>query len=266
MIKELETSTSMDDKGIINAVYTASISTTRSHSDALSKRLKPVQSQLTNSAKYEITDVTLLELLSNAILKTMEGNKHVPVPSWYDIIAPFYSIAPADMHPVVYVERLVKYLQCSRSAFVVALIYMQRIQTKHPKVVLTERNMHRLLITSIVISAKMLDDRIFSNSHYARVGGIGTVGELNRLEVLMMQMLDFDLFVFQEEYIVFILQMSMRQIPSLRLGFKQTIARMYSLGYNQAKSKDVMEGSEDGKETDGGQGSSKATATIVSGT
>jgi hypothetical protein len=39
---------------------------------------------------------------------------------------------------------------------------------------MTDRNAHRLLITSIVVSAKFFDDFYFKNSFYAKLGGIST--------------------------------------------------------------------------------------------
>lgn len=236
-----------DDDVTMKVVYRASPSAATSHSAIRSEQLQLLQTQVVNAGKYEITDDTLLVLLSHAVLQSIEKNEHVPIPSWHDITSPFFSKAPADMQPVVYIKRLVMYLNCSRSAFVVALIYIQRIQLKYPQLALVERNMHRFLVTSILIAAKTLDDRVFSNSHYACVGGLGTVEELNRLELKMMSMLNFHFFVYQEEYTVFILQMSMRQIPSLGIRFKLRITRKYRMAYFLAKSRKYKE---DRKEID----------------
>ncbi|CAN1246853.1 CYCP3-1 [Linum grandiflorum] len=57
---------------------------------------------------------------------------------------------------------------------------------------LTSLNVHRLLITSIMLAAKFVDDAFFNNAYYARVGGIST-GELNKLEMKFLFSIDFRL-------------------------------------------------------------------------
>ncbi|CAN1246856.1 CYCP3-1 [Linum grandiflorum] len=51
---------------------------------------------------------------------------------------------------------------------------------------LTSLNVHRLLITSIMLAAKFVDDAFFNNAYYARVGGIST-GELNNWKEKLLQ-------------------------------------------------------------------------------
>ncbi|XP_011040342.1 PREDICTED: cyclin-U4-1-like isoform X2 [Populus euphratica] len=43
-------------------------------------------------------------------------------------------------------------------------------------------NVHRLLITSVLVSVKFMDDIYYNNAFYAKVGGIST-REMNLLEV-----------------------------------------------------------------------------------
>ncbi len=43
--------------------------------------------------------------------------------------------------------------------------------------------------TGVVVGAKFLDDRVFSNAYYARVGGVST-DELNKMEREFIQLLD----------------------------------------------------------------------------
>ena len=56
-----------------------------------------------------------------------------------------------------YMERIFKYAGCSPSCFIVAYIYVDRyLQSTDAQ--LTSFNVHRLLITSIMIAAKFVDD------------------------------------------------------------------------------------------------------------
>ena len=51
----------------------------------------------------------------------------------------------------------------------VALIYIDRI-IESRNVVLTALNVHRLLITSLMLAAKFFDDLFYNNAFYAKLG------------------------------------------------------------------------------------------------
>ena len=59
--------------------------------------------------------------------------------------------------------------------------------------------MYRLLLVSAITAAKFYDDEIRDNAHYARVGGISN-RELNELERLFLEYIDFDLYIQDSEY------------------------------------------------------------------
>ncbi|KAK6155956.1 hypothetical protein DH2020_010204 [Rehmannia glutinosa] len=81
-----------------------------------------------------------------------------------------------------YLERIFKYANCSPSCFIVAYIYLDRFAQKQPLLPINSFNVHRLLIASVLISAKFMDDIFYNNAYYAKVGGISTA-EMNLLEV-----------------------------------------------------------------------------------
>ena len=51
----------------------------------------------------------------------------------------------------------------------------------NPDFVISSLNVHRLLITSIMLASKFFDDVYYNNAYYARVGGISN-SEVNSLE------------------------------------------------------------------------------------
>lgn len=57
-----------------------------------------------------------------------------------------------------YLERLYKYTSCSPSCFVVGYVYIDRLMHKHPDSLVVSLSVHRLLITSIMVASKVLDD------------------------------------------------------------------------------------------------------------
>mmetsp|Transcript_32517 Transcript_32517/g.79587 ORF Transcript_32517/g.79587 Transcript_32517/m.79587 type:complete len:228 (+) Transcript_32517:26-709(+) len=112
-------------------------------------------------------------------------------PTSQDRIGIFFSTFPQPFALENYVLRLVRYMDCSKAAFVVAMIYLDRLQRADNRFVITEFNVHRLFLTAIVIAAKFLDDSVYKNSHYAFVGGITSIREMNRLEEEMLRLLEF---------------------------------------------------------------------------
>ena len=60
-------------------------------------------------------------------------------------------------------------------------------------------NVHRLLVTSVMLAAKFFDDHYLDNQHYAAVGGVPK-GEMNILELEFLFLLEFNLHVTQADY------------------------------------------------------------------
>jgi hypothetical protein len=81
---------------------------------------------------------------------------------------------------------------------VLALIYIDRLITKR-RIVLDQLNVHRLLVTSVMLAAKFFDDHYLDNQHYAAVGGVPK-GEMNILELEFLFLLEFNLHVTRADY------------------------------------------------------------------
>jgi hypothetical protein len=59
---------------------------------------------------------------------------------------------------------------------------------------LCTRNVHRVLLATTLVSAKLLDDECYNNTYWASVGGV-SLSHLNQLEVEAMCLLDFNMLV-----------------------------------------------------------------------
>lgn len=112
----------------------------------------------------------------------------------------FYSKKVQSIPLERYVTRLVRYMSCSRATFIVAYCYLHRIRKYEPRLVVSHLNVNRLLITAMVLAAKYMEDRVYTNSYYARVGGIPTLEEMNHLEAEFLHVLHFDLSLDPREY------------------------------------------------------------------
>ncbi|RQM29018.1 hypothetical protein B5M09_006323, partial [Aphanomyces astaci] len=97
-----------------------------------------------------------------------------------------------------YLVRIHTYASCSPECFVLALVYIDRLHQMQG-FVMTDLNVHRVIITSIVLAAKFFDDHYFNNAYYAKVGGVPCT-EMNELEVEFLLLTNFTLHVSTDTY------------------------------------------------------------------
>ncbi|KAI3678927.1 hypothetical protein L6452_38231 [Arctium lappa] len=137
----------------------------------------------------------VLARISSLLQKSVEKNETMlqTTQTKDDLITVFHGSRAPTLTIQQYVDRIFKYSRCSPSCFVVAYVYIDRfIRTRN--IIVTSLNVHRLLITSIMLAAKFIDDVFFNNAYYAKVGGV-TTSELNRLEMEFLFGIDFRLYV-----------------------------------------------------------------------
>nr|QYW07141.1 cyclin U1-1 [Dimocarpus longan] len=106
----------------------------------------------------------------------------------------FHGVRAPSISIPKYLERIYKYTNCSPSCFVVGYVYIDRLSHRHPDSLVVSLNVHRLLVTCVMVASKMIDDVHYNNAFYARVGGVNNA-ELNRLELELLFLLDFGVVV-----------------------------------------------------------------------
>jgi len=114
-------------------------------------------------------------------------------------VTPFHSVRAPQLSILEYLTRIARYFQCSHECFVLALVYIDRIMKLHPDFSICNLNVHRLLVTSVMLAVKFFDDVYYSNAYYAKVGGIRTK-EVNSLETQFLKLIEWRLHVSPEEY------------------------------------------------------------------
>lgn len=148
-----------------------------------------------------LTKEQFIDLVAVNLDRRAEYNSDfVSLPTYSEPESVFFSVSRPEIPTKDYIRRLVSYTQCSPSAFVVMMVYLDRIARSNTRLSVTPYNMHRLLVTALTLACKMLDDRCFSNVHYAKVGGIPTAREMNRLELQFLSYLKYRLHVSLETY------------------------------------------------------------------
>ncbi|EGC28342.1 hypothetical protein DICPUDRAFT_93345 [Dictyostelium purpureum] len=100
-----------------------------------------------------------------------------------------------------YIARIIKYSPCSKECFIIILMYIDRLIQKRNFIV-NSYNIHRILITCVLVAAKYLDDIFYNNQFYSQVGGV-SVKEINTMEIDLLKLLSFDVSARVNEYTVY---------------------------------------------------------------
>lgn len=84
----------------------------------------------------------------------------------------FDSVEAPCMSVHSYLQRIRRYTRFDDMCFLIALAYLGRIaQAGGPSLCLTHHNVHRLLVTALVLASKSSDDVFHANSFMAQCGG-----------------------------------------------------------------------------------------------
>ena len=105
---------------------------------------------------------------------------------------------PSSVNLLNFMLRIKKYGKCSDACFLVALVYLDRI-VNTGEFLLTPHNVHRVILTAIMVAAKFHEDHFYNNTLFAKLGDL-TLSEMNSLEVELLQQLRFSLVVNNELY------------------------------------------------------------------
>lgn len=97
-----------------------------------------------------------------------------------------------------YIDRILKYSKAEEATLISALIYIDLL-CEDSKFTLSNLNIHRVVLTAIVLAVKYNEDEYFSNSFYAKVGGILNE-ELNSLEYEFLVICNFSIAIKQEKF------------------------------------------------------------------
>jgi len=159
----------------------------------------------------------LLEALSYVFIQLCKRNDPVRQNGERSLCG-FNSIGAFPMEIKDYLIRIANYTNCSNESLIFSLIYIDKLIAKNPRFMVTSQNVHRLVLTSIVIAVKFYDDHFYTNSFYAQVGGVSS-RSLMRLEMLFIHEIEFELSVEKSLYSKYFrsLKRAVLNKPSTRL-------------------------------------------------
>lgn len=170
---------------------------------------------LKDLGKGTVGSPKILSLIGRLLEKSVQKNEMLLDTIKTKDVTIFHGLRAPTISIQQYIDRIFKYGACSPSCFVIAHIYMDRFLQKTDGH-LTSLNVHRLLITSVMVAAKFIDDAFFNNAYYARVGGVSTA-EMNRMEVKFLFSLDFRFQVKVETFHKFCSQLGKEAAEGLQI-------------------------------------------------
>lgn len=185
------------------------------------------ESHNVHATEAEVTEDDLVEYITTVLENICcINNGRIPVPppgttAYRSSAFPdgsssiFFSLQRPAVHMRHYVARLVKYLRVSKSVFVVALIYLDRVHAADEILALTHLNVHRLITTALAIACKYLEDEVHRNSTVSRIGGVPSTAEMNLLELQFLRRINWDCSVSVDSYELYRSNVFKRREPAL---------------------------------------------------
>mmetsp|Transcript_4424 Transcript_4424/g.10692 ORF Transcript_4424/g.10692 Transcript_4424/m.10692 type:complete len:437 (+) Transcript_4424:519-1829(+) len=146
----------------------------------------------------EAAEGSILVKVLAAVLERLVNSNTVTARTDPGQVTKFHALKAPGIGVEAYLDRIHKYASCSNECFILALIYIDRLIERN-NFLLTELNVHRVVITAILLAAKFFDDAYYNNAYYAKVGGV-LVSELNGLEVDFLFRINFSLHVQPEVF------------------------------------------------------------------
>lgn len=110
----------------------------------------------------------------------------------------FHSVYEPSVTIREYVSRIGRYSRCSRECFIIALILLDRYQ-RNTGYQLCSLNVHRLMITALLVAVKSSDDVFQSNKYWNDVGGLPD-REIHFLERFFLKDIKWMTYIDREEY------------------------------------------------------------------
>lgn len=127
-------------------------------------------------ATYPVKDT--IKLITSLLEKiTLTNDKHHLETNTFQ--ASTYTCFHARSIPSIsihaYFTRILKYCPCANECLIALLVYFDRMTLPDPQLHLKplhidSYNVHRLIITGLMISSKLYSDVFFTNTRYAKVG------------------------------------------------------------------------------------------------
>ena len=139
----------------------------------------------------------IINYITTNILSIIQKNKHMKKKPSKGINEPLYSKLIPVLTLEQYLVRIIKYTEVEKNTLITAYLYIIKL-IKKENFILSINNIYRLLLGSVVLAKKVLEDIKYKNSFYCEIGGMSVL-EFNKIEYSLFTRLNFDVNPKREE-------------------------------------------------------------------
>ena len=127
----------------------------------------------------------------------MKNNKKMKKKPSKDVNEPFYSKSVPDLSLKKFIKRIIRYTEAENNTLLIAYLYIMKL-IKKENFVLSLNNVYRLLLGSVVLAKKTIEDLFYNNAYYCDIGAM-PVNELNKIELSLFVRIDYEVNIKKEE-------------------------------------------------------------------
>ena len=105
-----------------------------------------------------------------------------------------------------YLKRLIKHSNPEPSTLILGVIYFDRI-CNNGNIIFNFFNVYKLLLISFVLAIKFNEEYFETNQYYSKIGGLN-LNNFNKLEIKVLEIINYDLYVYEDLYVNYLNQFS----------------------------------------------------------
>jgi hypothetical protein len=130
-----------------------------------------LQQQNYDLVNYPTSDtIKIVTYLLERIIKTNDKLSSSQSRQHISPYACFYARAIPSIDIQSYLQRILKYCPCANECFLSLLVYFDRMSRNSSGLLrIDSYNIHRLVITGIMVASKFFSDVFYTNARYAKV-------------------------------------------------------------------------------------------------
>ena len=151
-----------------------------------------------------VLDITSIEELTYYLIKRAEIFDEDFNYIYMKIIERRYIPTPEPQTIFDFMADIIILTKMEKEVIVLSLIYIERL-IFNTGLLLTSRNWRRILLTAMIISSKVWDDNSFENDHFSQVFANLGVNEINTLERIFLELINYKVYVKQSEYFKYLM-------------------------------------------------------------
>ena len=151
-----------------------------------------------------ILDIVSIEELTYYLIKRSEIFDEDFNYMYMKIIERRYIPTPEPQTIFDFMADIIILTKMEKEVIVLSLIYIERL-IFNTGLLLTSRNWRRILLTAMIISSKVWDDSSFENDHFSQVFANLGVNEINTLERIFLELINYKVYVKQSEYFKYLM-------------------------------------------------------------